>query len=184
MMNMNKTPEVQQRDSNEQAQALRLLAAAYANLSGAWLDSWEGPDAFGGVMSELGVLPGMDLYEASAELEALAEEMAGDHEGDPQEKSELKAKEPVELAQMLILSTAHLTPQVSAELMDKQYEPSLIVYEKGDYGFLIFVPEFIAEEWPACLHEVLKLAQRVNAQWVMLDGDGPIHSALRQYEWS
>lgn len=63
--------------SNPQAEALRLLAAAYENLSKVWLDSWEGPENFGGVMSELGVLPYMDLFEASSELEVLAEELAG-----------------------------------------------------------------------------------------------------------
>ncbi|MBT2289544.1 hypothetical protein J7E73_10440 [Paenibacillus albidus] len=169
--------------SNEQAEALRLLAKAYANLSEVWLDSWEGPDNFGGVMSDLGVLPYMDLYEASAELEALAEDLAGNNEGVSQEVPDLKIMDPVELAQMLVLSTAHLTRKVGFDLIHNQYNPSLIVYKKGDYGYMIYVPESIAEEWPACIQEVLKLAQWVNAQWVMLDCDGPLHAALPLYYW-
>lgn len=62
--------------SNAQAEALRLLATAYGNLSKVWLDSWEGPENFGGVMSDLGVLPNLELYEAAAELEFLADNLA------------------------------------------------------------------------------------------------------------
>jgi hypothetical protein len=54
-----------------QKEALRALAEAYGNLSYVWGDAWEGPDRFGGVLEDLGVLPRLQLEEAEAELMSL-----------------------------------------------------------------------------------------------------------------
>lgn len=59
----------------EQKEALRALAEAYGNLSTVWESSWEGPDAFGGDLDDLGVLPSLQLDDAEAELLTLVEKV-------------------------------------------------------------------------------------------------------------
>lgn len=115
----------------------------------------------------------------------LGEDHAGStiYEGVAQEAPDPEFMDSVELAQTLVLSTAHVSRKVCFELLQKQYEQTLIVYKKGNHGYWIHVPETIAEELPACLQEIFKLAYRVDAQWVMLDCDGPLHAALPRYYW-
>lgn len=55
----------------DQKVALRALAKAYGNLSHVWGNSWEGPDKFGGVLYDFGLLPERQLEEAEAELLSL-----------------------------------------------------------------------------------------------------------------
>ncbi|MEK5586639.1 hypothetical protein MKZ21_30740 [Paenibacillus sp. FSL P2-0536] len=59
----------------EQKEALRALAEAYGNLSTVWESSWEGPDAFGGDLDDLGVLPSLQLDDAEAELLTIVEKV-------------------------------------------------------------------------------------------------------------
>jgi hypothetical protein len=55
--------------TERQSKALKQLADAYYELSQVWSDDWEGPEAFGGVLDQMGVLPQISLDEASGELE-------------------------------------------------------------------------------------------------------------------
>lgn len=54
--------------NQEQKAALLALAQAYTDLSGVWDSTWEGPENFGGVLDDLGLLPKRSLDEAGSEL--------------------------------------------------------------------------------------------------------------------
>lgn len=59
--------------NEEQRDAIRSLANAYDLLFSAWSSDWEGPDNFGGTLSDLGVLPTLSVDEAAYELRELLE---------------------------------------------------------------------------------------------------------------
>ncbi|MEK4983634.1 hypothetical protein [Bacillus sp. FSL K6-6540] len=59
--------------SKRQKAALHKLADAYLELSCCWEPDWEGPDNFGGVLDDLGVLPHASLDDAAAYLGELVE---------------------------------------------------------------------------------------------------------------
>lgn len=88
----------------------------------------------------------------------------------------------MEIAKMLVLSTAHLTEDTC-----NRYLPDhLHAYAKADYGFFLNVPterpDFDAG-YPADLVHVLAFAAGAGCDWVMFDQDGPDIAALPVYDW-
>lgn len=88
----------------------------------------------------------------------------------------------LEIASMLTISTAHISEETAA-LMSKAAEawypgmPSL--YEKGRYGFLVFVSpdEFDPGNAGGCpedLFACMKLAYQKGCEWLCLDRDGAV----------
>jgi hypothetical protein len=88
---------------------------------------------------------------------------------------------PLEIAKMLILSTAHVTLETSQRLPDGI--EGLIAYEKGEYGWLIYVNAPHVVPLPADLQGVRDLARNHGCEWVMLDRDGDVIDALPSYDW-
>lgn len=91
------------------------------------------------------------------------------------------------IRRMLEISTGHVCLDGEA-LLENPNQPHLIVYKKGDYGWLILVPEesdlaALAGNIPKSVHDVLCYARRLNCQWVMLDCDAYELPDLPLYDW-
>ena len=97
----------------------------------------------------------------------------------------------MEIAKMLVLSTAHIKEETSLLLEREPNENrlGLSVYEKAEFGFWIYVPENLQEHFldkehlPADLWQCLELAHKNDCRWLCLDCDGPVEEELETYEW-
>ncbi len=79
----------------------------------------------------------------------------------------------MEITKMLTLSTAHLKDE-TVELLDSNSTDVPPHYNKADYGWFVYVPEYLKEYSsvaPADLMACLRLAQKKNCTWVMFDRD-------------
>lgn len=90
----------------------------------------------------------------------------------------------MEIAKMLVLSTAHLQPATCNGYM----ADTLAAYEKAEFGWFMNVPcdgETLAEkDYPADLAIVLAFASGAGMQWVMFDRDADELAALPVYDWN
>jgi hypothetical protein len=89
------------------------------------------------------------------------------------------ARQTFEFARMLVISTAHVTDYTC-----NSYFPHYraACYAKGDYGYFLHVSE-PHEADPADLRDVLEMARKADAEWLMIDRDGPTVSGLSTYDW-
>lgn len=92
------------------------------------------------------------------------------------------------ITKMLEVSTGNLSEE-TAKRIDAKEDLGLVVYNKGEYGWFIFVPYFTeleaedVDKIPQDLLLVLAYAKANQCNWVMFDRDvDPIH-ALPVYEW-
>ena len=93
------------------------------------------------------------------------------------------------ILKMMELSTAHITKQ-TANCMDEYYE-LLPNYDKGGYGFFVYVPHIsilqesscYQEGLPADLFACLKYAAERDCDWLMLDRDCEAVDGLTSYNW-
>jgi hypothetical protein len=79
---------------------------------------------------------------------------------------------------ILGLSTAHLTPQTCNEWLGNC---SYSAYPKGEFGWLIFVPEEILDGTPADLVSCIELAAQLRCDWLMFDCNYPVLPMLPTY---
>lgn len=92
----------------------------------------------------------------------------------------------LQIDRMLVLSTAHISSETNEQLQNNQEEQfPLVVYEKGDYGYLILVPEHDEDLHgvPDDLKRVLEFAALHECEWVMLDCDANVITELPTFEW-
>lgn len=93
----------------------------------------------------------------------------------------------MEISKMLTISTAHISPE-TAQFLDKETiegKTSLVVYNKGEYGWFIFIaPDFEAECIPEDLQNCMCFAEGNGCEWLCLDRDGEIIAELKEYTWS
>ena len=88
----------------------------------------------------------------------------------------------MEIDRMLTLSTAHIC-QDTAEKMENHLL-DLTIYEKGKYGWIIYVdPEIAGKKIPQDLSSILKTAEKAGCTWLCLDCDGEKIKNLPTYEW-
>ena len=88
----------------------------------------------------------------------------------------------MEIDRMLTLSTAHIC-QDTAEKMESHLL-DLTIYEKGKYGWFIYVePETAEKKIPQDLSVVLKIAEKAGCVWICLDCDGAKIENLPVFEW-
>lgn len=88
----------------------------------------------------------------------------------------------MEIDRRLTLSTAHIC-QDTAEKMGNHLL-DLTIYEKGKYGWIIYVdPEIAGKKIPQDLSSVLKTAEKARCIWLCLDCDGEKIKNLPTYEW-
>lgn len=94
------------------------------------------------------------------------------------------------ISNMLEMSTVHITEE-TARWIDAQVieeNPTIIVYPKKDWGWLIHTHDFhgnelTIDEIPNDLVFLFGMATGAQCSWIMLDSDAGIYEDLPQYEW-
>lgn len=98
----------------------------------------------------------------------------------------------LEIARMLTISTAHISKETADLLagdvdfgIDVCWGACLSVYNKGDYGWLVFADAANTGHpgMPADLAACLRLAQENDCEWLCLDRDGDVVESLPVYDW-
>ena len=96
----------------------------------------------------------------------------------------------LEISKILTISTAHIS-LIGAEYLDYEVETGtteLIVYEKGEYGWLILArycdEDGYDSDVPKCIRDCIDLAKKHDCEWLCLDRDGEVVSELPNYDWS
>lgn len=92
-----------------------------------------------------------------------------------------------ECTKMLSVSIAHISEETNKLLMQDaagSQNTGLSVYDKEGYGYFIClcVPE-VVRGIPADLAALLCVAAVMGAEWINLDGDGPLLPFLPEYVW-
>ena len=92
-----------------------------------------------------------------------------------------------ELEKMLTISTGHVTHE-TAKLLASDAIPSTTVFAKGEYGWLIYIPDVMVdyvmpEHRPAELHAAMFLAHKLGCVWLVLDCDAPEIEELPTFKW-
>lgn len=93
-----------------------------------------------------------------------------------------------EISKMMTFGSIHITEK-TAELMDLNRDfnveqlSSLSVYEKGDYGWIIYVPEYEVTDGPEDLLRLINIARENGCTWLCIDSDGPEVKDLPKYDW-
>lgn len=88
-----------------------------------------------------------------------------------------------EIEKILVLSTKHLSEATCNEWMP---ECPWSCFEKGDYGWFIYVADpGITEEQgvPLELRSALHAARKLGCAWVMFDRDGDVLDELPEFDW-
>ncbi len=94
----------------------------------------------------------------------------------------------METHKMLALSTAHVTKK-TAELMDAGKIEGVVLYNKGEYGWFIYIPEDSDEivelqgKIPNDLYECMYFASDNWFDWLMFDRDVEVIDKLPEYQW-
>ncbi len=90
---------------------------------------------------------------------------------------------------MLVLSTGHVSME-TAELMDNNNISRVVLYNKGDYGWFVYIPdegidfdELEDGECPADLYRCMKYARDNGCDWLMFDCDTETIDELPVYNW-
>ena len=94
------------------------------------------------------------------------------------------------IIKMLELSTAHVTKQTAEQLdelcSNRNYD-DVIVYGKGEYGWIVYgypsADYDPPENTPADLQDVITLARERGCYWIMFDRDADKIEDLKTYEW-
>lgn len=97
----------------------------------------------------------------------------------------------MEITKMLTLSTAHIKESTSFFLTDAsftQHCPNFVVFNKGEYGFWVYIPDDFMQDdtftGPEDLLACMQLAKENDCIWLCLDRDGPEEPELPTYEWA
>ena len=94
----------------------------------------------------------------------------------------------MEKHKMLALSTAHVKSETAA-LMDAGKIEGVVLYNKGEYGWVVCIPEDIDEidelqgKIPDDLYECMYFASNNWFDWLMFDRDVEVIGNLPVYEW-
>lgn len=81
---------------------------------------------------------------------------------------------------MLVLSTGNLTFDTCNRWMKAADHA---VFEKGEYGWFVYVTEPCNDDVPTDLAACFALARRCNCPWIMFDRDAPAAAELPSYDW-
>jgi len=87
------------------------------------------------------------------------------------------------ILKMLDLSTAHVSKETAQMLDDDRLSDFVVPYQKGDFGWFIWVPPVEHEGVPADLRAVLAYARTQQCDWVMLDCDAETIDNLPSFDW-
>lgn len=85
---------------------------------------------------------------------------------------------------MLVLSTAHMSPQTAASWIARC---PWACFEKGEWGWFMHVCDdpgiTEADGVPFEIRSALHVARKLRCAWIMWDRDGPIVAELPDYDW-
>lgn len=86
----------------------------------------------------------------------------------------------------LVCSTGHITFATMEQLRDNSDSLPLIIYGKGDVGFLVYVHPEMAMDIRGIPTELLALIREAHANdcvWLMLDCDGDMLPGFETFDW-
>jgi hypothetical protein len=86
-------------------------------------------------------------------------------------------------SRMLEISTGHVSKE-GVDILTDPNNSDVSVYDKGDYGWIIFVESEIDDKLEQSLKDILQYAKDHGCQWVMLDCDGIEIDELPIYDWN
>ena len=107
----------------------------------------------------------------------------------------------MEISRTLTISTVHIKKETMQELRRINEEQKYVLdyrfpafYTKGEYGFLIYVPENILDtdtegkntaypQVPEDLVKAMQLAREHGCEWLCLDDNGEEVEELERYNW-
>lgn len=94
---------------------------------------------------------------------------------------------PLDVENVLVLSTAHITEDVAEQLADPESALSEGYFPRPNSEYGWFIPILNAEDPmnppPECLKRCLDLAREMGCKWLLLDRDGRRTGALKTFEW-
>ena len=92
------------------------------------------------------------------------------------------------ITKCLTISTAHITGE-TAEKLEQNFctgEIDLAVYDKGDYGWWIYIGNDLKEipdGIPDDLMQCIGLAYAYDCEWLCLDQAAEVEDGLSVYDW-
>ena len=97
----------------------------------------------------------------------------------------------MEICKMLTLSMAHIMSSTNDWLLSESPgETPLVVYEKDDYGWFIWIASELFEERldqyegiPDDLYALMQAAWTEECDWLCLECNGEIEADLPVYDW-
>lgn len=94
-------------------------------------------------------------------------------------------KDYLEISNTLLVSTSHITKDMAQRLENRDLSiiDTTSVYEKGEYGWWLYVQTEDDEAWPPELTALMRLARANRCEWLCLDRDGPTIEGMVTYEW-
>jgi hypothetical protein len=99
-------------------------------------------------------------------------------------------KQIAELAQLMVISTAHITPKDDYYLTtaDSRNLGGGAWSEKLSVGYLLIIeeehdPDESAQYASEALTDIITFARKQNITYVRLDPDGPVQYGLKTYTW-
>ena len=93
------------------------------------------------------------------------------------------------IERVLSISTAHISAETDEKLRNGDMdEAGMSVYEKGEFGWFIFVDHVVECFWykdeiPEDLMRCIRLAQANHCEWLCLDRDAETVDNLPTYDW-
>lgn len=88
------------------------------------------------------------------------------------------------ISRILTVSTSHITDYAYEQLISE--DCPLAVYEKGDCGLFVYLPDKpdgFFQTAPASVAAVMAFAKTNGCNMICFDSDGPVMSKLPVYEW-
>lgn len=81
---------------------------------------------------------------------------------------------------VLTLSTAHLRHDTCNVWL---HHCPFAAFEKGDYGWFVFVPEDEPNDMPEDFATCVAAARALHCAWLMFDRDAPALANMPVYDW-
>lgn len=93
-----------------------------------------------------------------------------------------------DISHILTVSTGHITKETEAILTMAAHEEKdlgfpITVYEKGKYGFYLYVPDEIDNAVPVELKDLLHITKSMGCSILCLDRDGTVLPKMKYYNW-
>lgn len=88
----------------------------------------------------------------------------------------------MEIDKMLTLSLVHIKKE-TAEYLNDEGNKDLVIYEKSEYGWFIYIDELVSEIRQPDLKQVINFAKENDCAWLCFDRDAGTIDSLPEYNW-